>query len=96
MGVFVILRRKKEGGIYLPFFSSCDYKPDPEALDPKWKVIELLPNECVDVGRFTLHEDHISAELCRVSNLDGVLDEKITEKFLLPRFGNAQIDRPQD
>lgn len=87
--VFVLFTRnypKDDGNyVYLPTFEIHDKKPKTKGI--KDKVVELNPNECVDVYKATLSEDDeaVKMELFTISNIDGKAQETFTESFFLER-----------
>lgn len=90
MSVYIVLKKRKEAGIYLPNFEA--YTEKPELTDPKWKLITLEPGECMDVAKFAVAPDfsYISVLQYRVSNLDGSLVESLTDAYTLPRWGHEK------
>src|ERR1035441_2231863 len=92
MPIYVVLKKRKEAGIFLPNFES--YAEKPELLEEKWKLLTLEPGDCVDVGKFTMSPDfqYVSVRQFRVSNLDGNLVETLTDSYTLPRWGHEKND----
>jgi len=86
MPVYVVLKKRREEGVHLPFFESFTELPQ---IDPAHKLLTLEVGECVDVARFQLSDDKtyvIVKEYC-VSNIQNHLEEKLTATYLLGRPG---------
>lgn len=87
--VYILFTRnypKDDGNyVYLPTYEIHSKKPKAKGI--KDKVAELNPNECVDVYKATLSEDHsyVKMDLFTISNIDGKAQETFTESFLLER-----------
>lgn len=91
MAVYVVLKKRKEQGIFLPNFES--YQDKPELEDPKHKLLTLEDGDCVDVAKFNLSQDltYVHVMQFRVSNLNGKLKEEMLESYTLPRYGRVEV-----
>jgi hypothetical protein len=87
MPIYVVLKKRKEHGIFLPHFDA--YVDKPTKLEERWKLLELETGDCVDVAKFSISDNlgYINVLQYRVSNLDGKLKEEMTEAYTLPRYG---------
>lgn len=87
MPIYVVLKKRKEHGIFLPNFDA--YTDKPTELEERWKLLELEDGDCVDVAKFSISSDlsYINVLQYRVSNLGGRLKEDMTESYTLPRYG---------
>lgn len=91
MAVYVVLKKRKEQGIFLPNFES--YDEEPTLADPKHKLLTLEDGDCVDVAKFNLSQDlsYLHVMQFRVSNLNGKRKEEMTEDYTLPRHGRIEV-----
>lgn len=84
MAVYVVLKKKREEGVSLPFFESFTELPE---VDPKHKLFTLESGDCIDVAKFYLSTDksYVIAHEYTVSNVDGRLIEEKTQTYTLAR-----------
>jgi hypothetical protein len=87
MPAYVVPKKRKEMGAFLPNFEACLDKP--VVMEEKWKLLTLEEGECVDVAKFSISDDlsYINVFQYRVSNIKGRLKEEMTENYTLPRHG---------
>lgn len=85
MPIYVVLKRKREEGVALPFFESFTELP---IVDPAHKLLTLEDGDCVDVAKFYLSEDksYVIANEYRVSNIGGKPVEMLGEHYTLARY----------
>ena len=86
MSVYVVLKKKQEGTIFLPNF---EVHVDLPAMEKHQKLIILNEGDYVDVADFALSSDSkaIVVEQYKVANVNNHPHLEITEKYFLPRFG---------
>lgn len=86
MSIYIILKRRKDVGITLPYF---DVSLEQPILEDQQKLLVLESGECVDVANFGLSEDmsYITAHHYRISNIDNQLHQEMIETYSLPRYG---------
>lgn len=87
MQAYVVLKKRKEMGIFLPNFEA--YTDKPELLDEKWKLLTLEDGECVDVAKFSISPDldYVQVMQYRVTNKNERMTEELLESYTLPRHG---------
>ncbi len=76
--------KKFDRGAYVPTYEVVETEP------PQGEKKEALPpDHCIDVFKTSLSTDgtYILVELYTVYNVNGAIEEKLTENFLIERAG---------
>jgi len=84
MKIYILLTKNRQHQMALPGYEIHSDIPE---VTGRNKLVALEPDECIDVASFTLSPDlsYIQVMEYRVSNINGLAKEELTEAYTLPR-----------